>query len=88
MLKGTSKKKSRQYLRPIVDGIILCGRQEMALQVHRDSGKIDIDDNNKNEGNFCAIHKYRAAGDGDLREIIEEPWERNKYSLCQPFSIK
>lgn len=47
MLKGTSKKKSRQYLRPIVDGIILCGRQEMALQVHRDSGKIDIDDNNK-----------------------------------------
>lgn len=34
----------------------MCGRQEMALQVHRDSGKIYIDDNNKNEGNFCAIH--------------------------------
>lgn len=59
----------------------MCARQEMALQVHRDSGKIDIDDNNKNEGNFCAIHKYRAAGDGDLREIMEEPGERNKYSL-------
>lgn len=71
--------KNRKYLGPIVDGIILCGRQEIALRGHRDSGKIYVDDNTKNEGNFRAILKYRAAGDSDFREVLEGPGERSKY---------
>ncbi|KAK9891667.1 hypothetical protein WA026_015634 [Henosepilachna vigintioctopunctata] len=61
---------------------MLCGRQEM--RGHRDSGKIEVDNlyqpSYSYEGNFRAILKYRAACDVDLREMLEGPGERNKYT--------
>lgn len=34
-------KNNRQRLIPIIDCVILCGRQEIAMRGHTDSGKID-----------------------------------------------
>ncbi|XP_050316183.1 zinc finger MYM-type protein 1-like [Anthonomus grandis grandis] len=64
-------KQNRNKTRPIIEAIILCGRQEMSLRGHRDSGALEIDDSSKNEGNFREILKYRAKGDTQLRETLE-----------------
>lgn len=77
-------KKNRKNIEPIVEAIILCGQQEIALRGHCDSGKIDVDDHKKgfwkNSGNFRSILKYRAKGDDTLRTALEGPGERNKYT--------
>lgn len=73
--------KNRNNLQPIIEAIILCGRQEIALRGHRDFGKIVLENTDaaENQGNFRAILKYRAAGDDNLRSVLEGPGERNKY---------
>lgn len=64
--------KNRSNLKPIIDAVILCGRQELALCGHRDSGKIDTENecSESNEGNFRAILKYRSLGDQELLQIL------------------
>ncbi|KAL4123003.1 hypothetical protein QTP88_015236 [Uroleucon formosanum] len=62
-------KANRERLIPIVDCVILCGRQEIALRGHKDYGKIDMECS-LNQGNFRAILKYRAYGDEMLKHII------------------
>ena len=49
-------KKNREILVPIVDGIIYCGRQNIALRGHRDDSKNYDDDGNS--GNFQELLKY------------------------------
>ncbi|XP_023311927.1 zinc finger MYM-type protein 1-like [Anoplophora glabripennis] len=71
--------KNRQKIIPIIEAVILCGIQEIALRGHRDSGKITTDDGDKGEGNFRAILRYRAKGDEILKAALEGPGERNKY---------
>lgn len=48
--------KNRELLTPIIEAIILCGRQNIAFRGHRDSGKLMIDQTDdeyeNNEGNF------------------------------------
>jgi hypothetical protein len=65
--------KNRESLKPIVEAIILCGRQELALRGHRDSGNIDTtaECSDKNEGNFRAILRYRSKGDEKLQTMLE-----------------
>lgn len=67
--------KNRSHLKPIIDAIILCGRQELALRGHRDSGNINMENqcSDSNEGNFRAILKYRSQGDKELMQVIEGP---------------
>lgn len=70
--------KSKQVLRnrkniiPIIEAIILCGRQNLALRGHRDSGKIETDYSN-NDGNFREILRYRAKGDIEMQAYLEAP---------------
>lgn len=68
--------KNRKNIIPIIQTIILCGKQNISLRGHRDSGKITIEeaDNvhlDKNEGNFREILRYRAQGDPDLKSFLE-----------------
>ena len=49
-------KKNREILVPIVDGIIYCGRQNVALRGHRDDSKNYDDDGNS--GNFQELLKF------------------------------
>lgn len=72
-------KQNREKIKPIIEAIILCGRQEMALRGHRDSGSIKVDDSSKNEGNLREILKFRAKGDLQLREILEMSKKTEMY---------
>jgi hypothetical protein len=66
--------QNRKNIIPVIEAIILCGRQNMAIRRHRDSGNIFkscSDDKQNNNGNFRAILRYRAQGDSDMRSYLE-----------------
>ena len=72
--------ENRINVLPIIEVIILCGRQELAIRGHRDFGKISVDTiQTSNEGNFRELLRYRARGDLKLKTFLEGPGERNKY---------
>jgi len=59
--------QNRQILRPIIETIILCGRQRLALRGYKDSGHFQPDElySTENDGNFREFLRYRVSG-GDL----------------------
>jgi len=67
--------KNRKLLTPIIEGIILYGRQNIAIRGHRDSGKLMIDQTDdeyeNNEENFREILRYRPRGDEQLKLFLE-----------------
>lgn len=67
----------------MIQTVILCGKQNIPLRGHRDSGKIVVDKNedhlHENERNFREILRYRAHGDVDLKLFLESP-DRLKYT--------
>ena len=66
--KKQTIEKNRAILRPIVDTILTCARQNIALRGHRNEiGSIDADgiDPDENYGNFRALLRFRIRG-GDL----------------------
>lgn len=71
--RNESITKNRRNLKPIVETILLCGRQELALRGHRDSGTIDTNSlcSEKNEGNFRALLRYRSQGDEELKNMLD-----------------
>lgn len=74
-----NEKSKHQNIIPIIEAVILCGRQNMALRGHHDSGNIETDIsktiNEKNEGNFREILRYRAQGDFEMKSYLEAPWK-------------
>src|SRR5258705_3939459 len=59
--------ENRRRITPVIETIILCGRQGLALRGHRDSGLINTEQpSNENEGNFLALLRYRANGGDDI----------------------
>lgn len=79
-------KDNRERLRPIIESLIFCGRQNIALRGHRDDGSlidIDGDDNvsiTSNEGNFREVLRLRIrSGDEKLKKHIETTSSRSTY---------
>ncbi|XP_054719186.1 zinc finger MYM-type protein 1-like [Uloborus diversus] len=69
--RKVTARKTRAALVPIVQTIRLCGKQQIALRGHQDSGRITLEDPEKNVGNFRALLRYRAAGGVvDLRQYL------------------
>lgn len=66
---------------PIIECILLCGRQELALRGHRgEKRNILIDENAiQNAGNFRAILQFRAKGDIFLQNVLEGTDTNIKY---------
>lgn len=63
--------KNRRRLVPIIEEVLLCGRQELALRGHCN---ISIsEETQKNEGNFRAVLRYTAKVDVDLQDTLEGP---------------
>ncbi|XP_054276712.1 zinc finger MYM-type protein 1-like [Macrosteles quadrilineatus] len=65
--------ENRRRFRPIVETIILCGRQNIPLRGHRDHGAIDLAAGEPldNDGNFRSLLRFRAlAGDEGLRKHL------------------
>jgi hypothetical protein len=67
--------QNRKHIISIIEAVILCDCQNLALRRHCDSGKIEINDskviNYKNEGNFKEILRYRAQGDIEMKIYLE-----------------
>ncbi|KAL4126233.1 hypothetical protein QTP88_010459 [Uroleucon formosanum] len=71
--------ENRGNLIHIIDCILVCGRQEIALRGHRDFGAISFDDEPEmNEGNFRAILKFKAKDIDHLKNFLSSNY-RNKY---------
>ncbi|CAM4775782.1 unnamed protein product [Rotaria magnacalcarata] len=68
-------KENRARLRPIIETIIFCGKQNIALRGHRDDGH-KIEENgvfSANDGNFRALLQYRIqSSDEELRQHLEK----------------
>lgn len=53
--------ENRKRIIPIIDTIILCGRQGLAIRGDMDHGKMQsLDESHNNDGNFRALLRYRA----------------------------
>lgn len=65
--------QNRKSILPIIETVIFCGRQGIALRAHRDHGDLDLNDSPiENEGNFRALLRFRAcSGDDDLKNHLE-----------------
>lgn len=66
-------KENRENIVPIVETVILCARQGIALRGHRDHGPLNVEhEPEENEGNFKAILRTRiSAGDVALKKHFD-----------------
>lgn len=79
-VRSKQVKENRINNLPVIEVIILRGRQELAIRGHRDFGKINVETTpTANEGNFRELLRYRTRGDLKLKTFLEGPGERNKY---------
>lgn len=69
-------------IKPIIETIIFCGRQGLALRGHRDSGPLQFDTEPKqNDGNFRALLRFKVnSGDEVLRNHLEKSSLKAKYT--------
>ncbi|KAL4088891.1 hypothetical protein QTP88_023975 [Uroleucon formosanum] len=78
-------KENCERLRLIIETLIFCGQQNIAIRGHRDDGKlIDIDNSESsptsNEGNFRELLRLRIrAGDVSLKKHLENTSSRATY---------
>ncbi|XP_060855245.1 zinc finger MYM-type protein 1-like [Metopolophium dirhodum] len=54
----TQKENNRKIIIPVIDSVLICGRQGIALRGHRDSGVLKLEDPIINEGNFRALLRF------------------------------
>ncbi|KAF0713891.1 zinc finger MYM-type protein 1-like, partial [Aphis craccivora] len=74
--------KNRKMMRPIIETILLCGRQGIALRGHTDSAPIDLSSLflSNNEGNFRVILKYVLMNSKDeLKNCFENLPKNSTY---------
>ncbi|KAK9719948.1 protein of unknown function (DUF4371) [Popillia japonica] len=63
--------RNRKVLTTIIETIVFCGRQELPLRGHRDSGKLSLTEPNYNDRNLGALLQYRIrGGDVNLQDHI------------------
>ncbi|KAL4112600.1 hypothetical protein QTP88_016351 [Uroleucon formosanum] len=81
--------KNRAKLKPIIQTIRLCGRQQIALRGHEDSGRISLEEPKNNDGNFRCLLRYRSKnGDNVLKEHLETSSdETTDISQIEQFSL-
>lgn len=82
----------------MVETVVLCGRQGIALKGHADSGELKLEDPTLNDGNFRALLRYRAKTDAALKQHLERatknatnvsPRIQNKLvAICQDIIFK
>lgn len=59
-------------LKSITQSLIFCGGQGIALRGHRDSGRIEAQESNENEGNFRELLEFRLrSGDLELGQHLQ-----------------
>ncbi len=80
-MTATTIASNRQKLRSIIETVLLCGRQNIALRGHRDSGLDFEHDESASHGNFWALLQFRiAAGDSVLRDHLAHAPKNATYT--------
>ncbi|CAH1107443.1 unnamed protein product [Psylliodes chrysocephalus] len=75
--------ENRKKLIPIIESVLFCGRQGLALTGHRDGGRVlDNDDVSidANEGNFRELLKYRAQYDDHIHHVLSNAKNNALYT--------
>ncbi|XP_025405672.1 zinc finger MYM-type protein 1-like, partial [Sipha flava] len=73
--------ENRKNLIPIIETIIFCGRQNLSLRGHRDSGPLNLTEPNENDGNFRSLLRFRAnSGDVSLKTHLETCSKNASYT--------
>ncbi|XP_057671973.1 52 kDa repressor of the inhibitor of the protein kinase-like [Diorhabda carinulata] len=92
--------ENREKIKPIIETIILCGRQNILLRGHRYHGPIDLSKEPiENDGNFRALLFFRVnSGDETLKYHLQTCSKNAKYisphtqnvliSCCNDFIVK
>lgn len=63
--------ENRKKLKTIIQTLKFCGRQELALRGHIDSGRVTLKEPTHNDGNFRALLRFRVqSGDEILKEHL------------------
>lgn len=76
--------ENRRKLKPIIDTILTCAKQNISLRGHRDSGRLSTEDPDNNDGNFRALLRMRIrAGDTDLQGHVETSAANSQYTSPQ-----
>jgi len=79
--RNEAVKCNRQRLASIVETILFCGRQNLPLRGHRDSGPIDVAETFENDGNFRALLRFRiSAGDKVLDDHCLQSAKNARYT--------
>ncbi|CAN7941870.1 unnamed protein product [Ixodes hexagonus] len=66
------RQTNRKKLMSIIEVVLLCGRQGIALRGHRDAGSLTLEDPLENDGNFRALVCLKIrSGDDLLRDHLE-----------------
>lgn len=76
------KLENRKNITPIIETILFCGNQGLALRGHKDSGRIDLDEQpgEENDGNFRALLRFRSKNDSTLKNILESSSKNAQYT--------
>ncbi|KAH9367887.1 hypothetical protein HPB48_017530 [Haemaphysalis longicornis] len=82
-------RENRRKLQPVVETVLFCAWQGLALRGHRDSGPLDLSAvSAENEGNFRALLRMRAdCGDTALKDHLEGCPSNASY-LAQRYKTK
>ena len=75
-------KHNHSILVPIIDTILICGRQNIALRGNREEGAVDSKgiEPKSNDGNFRSLLRYRIrGGDKELKRHCEMHGKKTTY---------
>ena len=78
--------ENRKLVLPVIETVMVCGRQGLSLRGKMDSGPIrplENDEPLQNEGNFRALLRYRAKGDTTLSALLEGAKRNAMYTSPQ-----
>jgi len=76
----TEQKHSNQALIfPIIEAILLCGRQNIPLRGHQDSGALFSTDSKVNDGNLRSLLRWRAQSDSSYMELVKKAPKNATY---------
>lgn len=75
------KDDNRKIITPVIESVIFCGRQGIALRGHKDYGPLELSESSKNDGNFRALLRFyinatKVSGDNS-HVLVRENCKKN-----------
>lgn len=77
--RSKERTENRAMLKPIIESIIFCGENELALRGHKGSGPLTIDKPAQKDGNLRAPLRFRCQIDDKLRKHILGSARNERY---------